>query len=94
MPTVVTNNKPRKYIVWDQLTPQDQQEFSYLDSRHQKESAMFFRYRGAVYDIGEATAPSVGTALEDWHGLYHNTFDSGVVFKWTQDDEIIVGHFY
>lgn len=86
---IVTNNKPRENLTWRQLTKKEQQEFDYFDPSN---IGRFFRYKGNVYDIGEAMRIE---GVADWQGCYSETAFSGVLIKISSDGEtVIVGRYF
>ena len=86
---IITNNKPRENLTWRQLTPKEQKEFDYFDPAN---IGNFFRYKGNVYDIDDAMfIEGVG----NWQGCYSETALSGVLIKFTPDNEsVIVGRYF
>lgn len=86
---IVTNNQPRENLTWRQLTPKEQNEFDYFDPSN---IGNFFRYKGAVYDLGEAMRIE---GIADWQGCYSETAFSGVLIKVSSDGEtVIVGRYF
>ena len=86
---IKTNNQPRDILTWYDLTPAEQKEFDYFDPVN---IGNFFRYKGNVYDIGEAMRIE---GIEDWQGCYSETAFSGVLIKISSDGEtIIVGQYF
>ena len=86
---IVTNNHPRENLTWRQLTPKEQKEFDYFDPSN---IGSFFRYKGNVYDIGEAMRIE---GIADWQGCYTETAFSGVLIKVSSDGEtVIVGRYF
>lgn len=89
---IICNNKPRPVIQSYELT--DKEQFDY------ETEGPFFRYRGAVYDIGEFTridrniAPHPQRAgWEKFHGYLSDTFFSGMLIKY-DGDSVIVARFF
>lgn len=103
--TVITNNVPRDIIDACQLTDDERNEFTYLDwhkIENGEAGASFVRYKGQLYDLADTEAlelnPAVypsHRALEGWHGIVRDSFYSGVLFKFTDDNEqVICGRYY
>lgn len=90
---VVTNNRPRLLLDWDQLTPREQREFDYLTDEDRFDRD-FVRYRGVAYDLGEFETP--GDSLKPWDGVKHDSFFSGVVVRWDGEDRdrVVMGTIY
>lgn len=95
--TIVTNNVPRDILNgWD-LTLKERQEFDYLnwvDIEKGEDSASFFRYKDEVYDLQEFELV-VDTRFQGWEGIRSDSFFSGIVVRYVNDDEqIVVGRYY
>lgn len=90
---IITNNVPRNIVSGFELTEKEKQEFDYLDD---VDSGSFFRYKGLVYDIGEAMlVPETNSELKSWQGIYTESFFSGVLITITDDcEEVVVGRYY
>lgn len=93
---IVTNNVPRPVIYGYELSEKEKQEFDYLDDI---DNAQFFRYKGAVYDIGEFQR--VTDTMENclgfngWHAYLGDSFFSGIVVRYVGDcDDVIIGRWY
>lgn len=101
---VITNNVPREIIDGYRLSMSARAEFDYLDwqaIKEGRESASFFRYKGQLYDLGDfqrieydTTAQTDGNPLKGWHGYQSDSFFSGILVRYTDDNEmVIVGHY-
>ena len=89
---VITNNKPRENLTWRQLTSKEQAEFYYFDP---SSIGNFFRYKGNVYDLDEAMKIDHSAIPSIWQGYYGETAFSGVLMRYTADNEqVIVGRYY
>lgn len=86
---VHTNNVPRLIIDGYELTTEERADFDYY-SCSELDEATFFRYRGQLYDIGEF----VMTEIEGWDGIHTDTFFSGTLVKYVDEDNVIVGRIY
>ena len=85
---IKTNNQPRGILSWYDLTPEEQKEFDYLEEGE----GSFFRYKGWVYDLGEAMRIE---GVGQWQGYYSGTAFSGVLIRYTSDcDQVIVGQYF
>ena len=92
---IITNNAPRQILYqWD-LTPVEREEFDYLKN---DEDGNFVRYKGETYDLGEFMTTQGLTEfnpLKKWDGYHSDSFFSGIVVKYTEDnDYVIMGRFY
>ncbi len=90
--TIRTNNVPRAIVTGAQLNDREKAEFDYY-TNDELENALFFRYKGGVYDIGEfLSAPE---SLKPWQGYSSTSYFSGMVIRYTDDVEsVIVGAYY
>ena len=89
---IVTNNQPRENLTWRQLTPAEQKEFDYFDPSN---IGSFFRYKGAVYDLGEFMRVDHTVIPDKWHGYASDSYFSGVLVRYTSDcEQVIVGRYY
>ena len=87
---VVTNNRRRLLINFDQLTKKEQEYFSYC-----KGEGSFFRYRGNVYDMGEFMR-NTDKNLPNWDGSAADTYFSATLVRICKDDSdyIVAGRCY
>jgi hypothetical protein len=94
--TIKTNSRARDILYWHDLTPREQAEFDYLDSEDRQDQASFFRYRGNVYDLGEFMHAPAGMFGKDkkWHGYVSDSFFSGVLVRYVDDNEAIIAAMY
>lgn len=100
-PTVKTNNVPRDVIDAWELTPEEREDFDYLDWAAIEAgtgSASFFRYGGELYDLGEFTADTgllkgsgLPEYLRDWHVYQSQHAFLAIVVRYVGDDQVIVG---
>jgi hypothetical protein len=100
---VITNNVPRLIVDGFDLTPQEREEFDYIDwvlTEKGEESREFFRYKGEIYDLGDFMYINpdmlpAGSILKGWDGYINDTMFSGILVKHCEDhDHVIVGRFY
>tara|TARA_B110000211_G_scaffold185303_1_gene210244 strand:- start:2502 stop:2807 length:306 start_codon:yes stop_codon:yes gene_type:complete len=98
---IKTNNKFRDILRSYDLTEQEREEFDYytVDELY---DAMFFRYKGDVFDLGEfmrcpdsnKTSDDL-TELTEWDGYMSDSYFSGVVIRYDDNiEQIQVGRFY
>jgi len=90
--TIKTNNIPRATFSGDDLTDKEKADFDYY-TPEELYCALFFRYKGNVYDIGEfLLAPE---SLKPWHGYSSSSYFSGIVIKCdARMENVIVGSYY
>ena len=90
--TIKTNNVPRAVVTGAQLNDREKAEFDYY-TNDELDSALFFRYKGNVYDTGEFLLTP--ESLKPWQGYSSTSYFSGVVIRYTDDMEsVIVGAYY
>ncbi|WP_181109771.1 hypothetical protein [Pseudomonas oryzihabitans] len=89
---VTTNNVPRDILNGFELSAKEWDDFDYVQE-DERDSRQFFRYRGNLYDLGDAMRVEQGNSLcKGWHGYYGETFFSAVVFRFVGDEQVVVGH--
>ena len=100
---IITNNKPRDiiygyelphYFKGDKLESVLSDLYYYTDDELQ--DAMLFIYKGDVYDLGEFMridkfAPQ---EFQGWDGYSNDSFFSGTLVKYTDDNMVIVAQYY
>ena len=98
---VITNNIPRNLVDAYELTAKERKEFDYIDwvgVDEGTESAIFFRYQGTLYDLGEFMTTNgmpEFSPLRKWDTYLSDTFFSGIVLRLTGDmDTVVIGRFY
>jgi len=103
---IITNNHPRDVIeAWELDGPtldKIKKEFDYIawdDVESGTYNVHFFQYKGELYDLDEFQPTSgypADSPLREWSGYISDTFFSGVLIKWANEDmdKIVVGRFY
>ncbi len=94
--TVRTNGKPRPLLGGPDLTDKELEKFNYLTEDEQA-CWRFVRYRGQVYDLHEFSASNrkaTGTELKKWDGFKSDSFFSGVVVRYKDDDTVVMGTYF
>jgi hypothetical protein len=84
---IITNNVPRDVINAWELTPQEREQFDYLDweaIEDGRDNAEFFRYRGELYYLESEGTPRFAPG---WHGYLSDSFFSGIVYRFPVDDD-------
>lgn len=84
---------------WE-LTPQERGDHDYLDwaaIERGEDSASFVRYRGTTYilsdfsaDWGITRGAGLPSEFAEWHGYLSDSFFSGVVIRYHDDDPEVV----
>lgn len=91
---IITNNKPRAMHAVADLSERAQADFDYImgDDRY---SPRLVRYLGAWYDVYDSQACGVGfDQFKGWDGIVSETFFSGVLFRFADEDQVIVGRYF
>lgn len=93
--TVITNNVPRDVLWGLELSEKERAEFDYLNP-DELDYATFFRYKGEVYDLGEFMRidEPVSSIFKGWDGYSSDSFFSGVLVRYVDDGQIVVGRYY
>lgn len=99
--TIITNNVPRDVVEAFELSPEEREEFDYIDwaaVEEGSESASFVRYRGELYDLSEFEVwrnPSSPLNVGGWQGMRSDSYFSGLLVRYVEDFErVIVGRYY
>lgn len=102
---IITNNRARPLQSFLDLPVKARADFDYIGGADWFD-LRFVQYKGAWYDVADVqairTAPGapVGlvvdkdSPLASWSGIQSETFFSGVLFKWVNDYDVIVGRYY
>ncbi len=104
---IVTNNHSREMINYYDLPESERTHFDYVDE-DERADYRFFKYRGSYYDSHEfiriiarrdtyngwAMQVDNDSPLLAWDGIQSDSYFSGIVVKHTNEDMIIVGHYY
>ena len=105
---ITTNNKPRAILYGYELTEKEYQDFDYLGEYQSDDMQMaqFIRYRNELYYLGDFvriekpgqrtshfTHTDYDGSLSKWDGILTDSYFSGIVIKWADDDfeTVIVG---
>jgi hypothetical protein len=105
---VITNNVPRDIIEAYELTQDERDQFDYINwwkVETGETGASFIRYKGELYDLGDTESlhdlnPAVYAshrALVGWHGIVRDSYFSGVLFKFVDQDSdmrVVCGRYY
>jgi hypothetical protein len=106
--TIKTNNQRRALLSGWELTTKERKELDYIEESELGDScARFFRYKGSIYDLHEfqriVQPGTIGGPwayydhkgnLSGWDGIQTDSFFSGILVKYLDDDSIRVGLCY
>ena len=93
---IITNNRWRTLLDWNELTPKEQEEFDWIEDPEENPHE-FFRYRGQVYCTADFLVVSKGYPFYDapgkWCAYRSDSFFSAVLIRYHPDgnDEVVVG---
>ena len=88
---IMTNNKPRQLVYGYELTDKQKQDFDYIEDI---DSHDFVKYKNNIYDLSEFMRVENNDSLKDWHGYSSDSFFSGTLVKYIDDDSVIMGWYY
>lgn len=106
--TVITNRVPRSLRYLHELPPKVQKDFDYAFGDQSPRFVQYKGAWYDAMDTqrinlsGQQSASPVGWAvtvandspLAGWHAIISETFFSGVVFRYVDDERVIVGRYY
>ena len=90
---IITNNVPRKLLSAWELTEQELAEFDYY-AEEELQLLRFVRYKGQCYCLAEFMKCGHSYGMEGWHGYEGQTAWSGVLVRYVNDGEVIMGGYY
>lgn len=93
---IITNNRPRPMVCAADLPAKVQDDFDYVKWEEGYEPR-FVQYKGWWYDVADSqfVHQSLGfDQFKGWNGVQSDSFFSGVLFKFINDYDVIVGRFY
>ena len=93
---IITNNRPRPLLALIDLPEKARAEFDYLTEDHERFDLRFVQYKGVWYDVADSQSTrGLGfDQFKGWDGITSDSFFSGVLFKWANDYDVIVGRYY
>jgi hypothetical protein len=94
---IITNNRPRPLLALIDLPEKARAEFDYLTEDHERFDLRFVQYKGVWYDVADTDGKDGGripSAFKGWDEWRSESFWSGVLFKWANDYDVIVGRYY
>lgn len=90
---IITNNHPRPLACILDLPEKVRAEFDYVENYDL--SYRFVQYLGHWYDVYDSQACGVGfDQFKGWDGIVSETFFSGVLFRFADEDQVIVGRYF
>ena len=105
---IITNNHPRPLLALADLPAKVQKDFDYLTHDYEQSDPRFVQYKGWWYDVADVqairTAPGApmgwamvvekDSPLVGWHGIASDSYFSGVLFKFVNDYDVVVGRYF
>jgi hypothetical protein len=89
---IITNNHPRPLAWLAELPGKVRTEFDYVGDDFDRR---FVQYKGHWYDVYDSQACGVGfDQFKGWDGIVSETFFSGVLFRFADEDQVIVGSYF
>ena len=86
---------------WQDLPPEAHAEFDYLDTPEKQDEAVFFRYGGTWFDLGEFMRFGSGGPLwkDGWQAARNDTWASGTLVKLIEEgpdagDKLVAAFYY
>lgn len=80
---IKTNNQPRPVVYWYELTDAERADLDYIDTDTARDDFRGFRYKGAVYDLGEFSAIRTRTQqAQRLHHTAHTAEDDSPLARW------------
>lgn len=92
---IVTNNVPRLFIAWDDLTSAEQDDYNWIEEDDRR-WADFVRYKGNIYCLRDFMRTPGSGPLSAWDGVIPDTYFSGTLIRICSDDNdyVVMGHYY
>jgi len=80
---IISNFHWNNFLYGYELTPKEKEDYDWIEPE-EIDGSSFLRYKNNIYSLAEfLTAYHV----EDWDGIFTDTFFSGVVIKLSEDGE-------
>lgn len=97
---IITNRIPRPLQCLSDLPPKARKDFDYLTEDHAYEYRLV-QYKGVWYDVYDSMTCPGAVATDDtrhafsgWDGYISDSFFSGVLFKFADEDCVVVGQYF
>ena len=93
---VITNNVPRPLVWWAELPAEVQADFAHYLDEYEKMSGRFVQYKGVWYDTYDCEAAALyqNPLIKQWHGVQSDSYFSGVLFKFVDDNNVVCGRYF
>jgi hypothetical protein len=89
---IITNNHLRPLACLAELPVKVRADFDYVGDDFDRR---FVQYKGVWYDVYDSEACGVGfDQFKGWDGIVSETFFSGVLFRFADEDQVIVGSYF
>ena len=88
---IMTNNKPRQLIYGYELSDKQKQDFDYIEDINSHD---FVKYKNNIYDLSEFMRIENNDSLKGWEGYSSDSYFSGTLVKYIDDDSVIMGWYY
>ena len=92
---IITNNKPRPMLALWELPESVQKDFDYV--LPDDGSCRFVKYKGQwmdCFDMQSISREQGFNHFGGWHGIASDTFFSGVLVRFVNDNDVIVGRYF
>jgi hypothetical protein len=96
---IITNNHIRHLIALGDITSWGGEEadraadqFDYLAGTEDEWTPRLVEYRGGYIDVLETLAAP--DHLKPWHSIAPDSFFSGVLVRWVDNESVVVGRYY
>lgn len=90
---IITNNKPRPMLALWELPESVQKDFDYV--MPDDGSCRFVKYKGQWLDCFDMLSiHRKQGGFSHWHAVASDTFFSGVLVRFVNDNDVIVGRYY
>lgn len=90
---IITNNQPRLCLDWNELTEKEKEQWR--GDINPDDAGSFVRYKDHCYWLdGEFMVMTDMTHYPEWHGVLQDTYFSGILMKFVDDDSVIMGRYY
>ena len=91
--TIKTNNVPRLLKYGYEMPDKFKSDFDYI-GEDDFDFQAFFVYKGQWYDLGEFMRIPDNSNFTGWDGYTSDTYFSGILIKFVDEDSIIVGEYF
>ena len=89
---IITNNKPRPMLALYELPPEAAKDFDYV--LPDDGSCRFVKYKGEWMDCFDMMRVEHFANFKGWHGYASDSYFSGTLVRFVDDDQVIVGRYF